>query len=534
MSNPRNLTQFAFAAGLDESQQAEVLDPSAGFTRLENVRQDRRGALSKRLGYDYLLTTRLDATSRTAGRKVFSHADRVCTVDGTHLDVYSEATSTATTIGRVPEASYRLLDAPTATGGAAGESNIEDIAIVGSIIVLLHSAGAQVVVASVMDLDGTILRAPEAIFSTGAYAGLGVYGTTVCLLVNDYATNTEVRLWTLDASNAAGITTGWVARGTVATDVRLNNRAFHVQSLEDRVAFIYVNDSAGTSRATVKTVTTAGAVDSVTLNTNSTYPDALAIEGSNADTLWATWNEGTSVYIQGLTGNNLAVTLASKTLAVAPAVAPTADDLRLVTTGTGAARLWCNDGTSGNVGTRGWTTAAGAPVLGTGTSLYSVYLVSRILARGGRYYAFCQASPDLEGLHVLCDLDPAASTARPVVNPEPGLARPPITRRCNILTVGSKAYGAFVLLRGNSDTAATLIEIDFAGTTRWQAVEHAGSTYLTGGVTMKFDGSRLREAGFLTKPGTPSIVKNAGAVLDPTVGYRWVAVRWKDGPRRQA
>ena len=50
MASPPSLVHAAFAAGIDQSQLDEALDPLAGFLTLENCRQDDRGGLSKRLG----------------------------------------------------------------------------------------------------------------------------------------------------------------------------------------------------------------------------------------------------------------------------------------------------------------------------------------------------------------------------------------------------------------------------------------------------------------------------------------------------
>lgn len=526
--------EFAFSGGIDESTREEIADAARTFPTLENGRQDKRGGYSKRLGYGYLTTSRLDASARTAGRKLFSHSDRCCVIDGTYLDVYSETAAVWSTIGRVPEASYRLLDAPSTSGPSDGTaSDVEDVAIANGCVVILHNAGGyETLSCSVMDLAGTILRAPEAVrtASTGTRirGALGSYGNVVCLIATD-GLSANVRLYTLDCTSAATITTGWTDRGNVATDQHALSASppLAVASMENRVAFAYVNNSAGTDQATVKTVTTAGVVETRTVNTSSTRPGCVALEGSVADTLWFAWNETTSVKVIGLDADNLAATLATAATALSPASAPT--NVHVVTTGTGAGRVYANDPTTDlALSCRPFTTSAGAVSLGTGNGWYSVFLASKPYVRSGRVYGFVYAggealSTNSQGIYVLADLDASASTVRPVVNPEPGLCVAPISKRAALLASGTKLYTVLSLTRGN-DRAAVLLEVDFASSTLWHAVSHGGSTFLTGGVTSKFDGSRLREAGIIVAPSKPTSVQNAGAVLNPASGYHWVAV----------
>jgi len=95
MANPPQLQQMAFAAGIDQSQHGEVLEPSAGFVTLENVRQDRRGGVSKRLGFEALPLTRMgSAQGRTSGKRVFDVNGIACVFDGESIDSYSESHNT--------------------------------------------------------------------------------------------------------------------------------------------------------------------------------------------------------------------------------------------------------------------------------------------------------------------------------------------------------------------------------------------------------------------------------------------------------
>lgn len=529
MTNPRNLTQFAFAAGLDESQQEEVLDPTAGFTRLENVRQDRRGAVSKRLGYGSLALTRLDATSRSAGRKLFSAGDRVCTIDGTHLDVYGETLSRWTTVARVPEASYRVLAAPSSSGTG---SLVEDVAYCNGVVVLaLEDSAGGPGVAAVLDEDGTILRTPEAVdYCDHAY--LGTYGTTVLLFCRQ---SPNVTAYYLDTSTAAGINAGWVSVGNVVTD--LDGGIFQpvsVCSLTNRVAIAYHNDSVGTDQLTVKTVTSAGVVETRTVNTSSSAIRSCAVDGSIADTLWVAWNESTAVKVIGLDADSLAATLATTTTVLTTSSAvSTETSVNVVASATaGAGRLFATDGTETHMHARNFVTTLGAVATsGAQNPFYNAVLASRPFLYGTRIYALAYGGGDgtvltnTHALCVLCDVTDNEPTLRPVVNVEPGLADLTDTPRQHVVatSVAGRYLLGLGLVRTASVRAAALVEVDFAGTTRWQAVEHAGSSFLTGGATVKFDGSRLQDPGFIVKPSKPEFTES-GTGLTPTVGYRWVAI----------
>jgi hypothetical protein len=531
MSVPRNLTQFAFAAGLDESQQDEVLDPSAGFAVLENVRQDRRGAISKRLGTDYIVKTRLDATNRAAGYKMFSAGDRLCTIDGAELDVFSETTNTATVTGRVPEATYRLLAAPSTTTTSGG-SGVEDVVLVGGVLVILHSSGVVNLSCSVADVNGTVLRTPEVLYTGAAevVGALAYYGTTACLLASNAASTANIRLFTLDCSNAAGITTGWVDRGNVVTDRSMAGfSAFTlaVQSLSNRVAVAYVNNSAGTDRVTVKTVDTSGVLETRTINTSSVTPVAVDVVGSVADTLWVTWNEAAVVKVIGLDADALAVTLSTTGTMVTGSGAPYFDGLRLVVTGTAAGRVFFTDDTDGTVFYSAFSTSAGATVAGTGGGWRNLCLASRVLRYNSRDYCFAFSggatmTTNSQNLFMLVDLSGAGNEAiRPVINIEPGLANAGVTKRAHIVQSGTKAYTVMSLTR-TGDFAAALVELDFASPTRWQSAEHAGATYLSGGIVSKFDGARYGEACILVAPSKPTATQT-GTGLSPAVGYTYVA-----------
>ena len=257
MAVPTNLVQVAFAAGLDESFNDEVLDPMGAFPVLQNVRQDRRGGISKRLGFGAITRNRLDATTRSAGNKLICHRDMVCTIDGTYLDAYAPAPTVSVSAGRVPEAfvSSRTLSAATST--------LYDVSYIstGYIATLTRRTGATTydLLVSVETLGGVVLRAPEVIVAGGTSGLRGVLAnySTYFILLTQTSASGNIAAWYLNTATAATITTGWVSIGNVATNKvtsgTLPSTQLVAQSLSNRVAFAYVNDSGGASQLTVTT-----------------------------------------------------------------------------------------------------------------------------------------------------------------------------------------------------------------------------------------------------------------------------------------
>jgi hypothetical protein len=130
MANSPQLQQMAFAAGIDQSQHGEVLEPSSGFVTLENVRQDRRGGVSKRLGFEALPSTRMgSAQGRTSGKRVFDANGIACVFDGESIDAYSDQKNAFAKVAAAPAMSVKTRDIAT-TGDL-----IDDVVFVNGYIV---------------------------------------------------------------------------------------------------------------------------------------------------------------------------------------------------------------------------------------------------------------------------------------------------------------------------------------------------------------------------------------------------------------
>lgn len=515
-------------SGIEEATRPELLEPGATSLVQENVRQDRRGGLSKRLGFSSITATRLDGGSRSAGYKLLPLGNQMCVADGTHLDVYSESAARWVQAGRIPEATAKLLPAPT--GSQLIAWLYEDIAYCNGYFVFCADRFA-----SVIDKDGALVRNVETVHGASGSSRVGVYGTTVVLLLAESGSSKNIAAYTLDCSSASGLSAGWVSRGNIATDKLAGSLAISVaQGASDRIGVAYISDGSGfaTSRVRVRTVNTA-AVNNLYVSTSSVVPDSVSLAYHATDaTYWVAWNETTSVKAAAYS-SDLSTTSASAATLITLNTAPNlATDLVIASSSsTGRGRIAANDGAQDRAQFANFQTSGGATALdGVAQTIYNVRVCSRMYRRGSRYYALCTPGSNLTNgsdTVLFCDVTDNDTKVRPVALVEPGLASSLLGFVLPNIVVGassSKVYVPFSLRRaGTTWASAQLLEVDFAATTRFQAVQHAGATYLASGVLTKFDGSKLREANFLVSPTKPTVTPAAGS-LSPTIGYRWVAV----------
>lgn len=531
MAVPKNLVQLAFAGGIDESQEDEVLDPLAAFTRLENGRQERRGGYHKRLGYGGLPLARLDASSRSAGQRIYSHNGILLTSDGTQLDAFDETLAVSAVASRLPEAS---LTTRTLTTAVTSNAQFYDIVACNGYLATAALQGTSVVV-GVETVDGVVVRAPEAVFASSTVATvaqLGFYSTYIILLASDSST-ANIAAYYLNTASAATITAGWVSIGNVATDKptsAVSSFALSAESLTDRVAFAYVNNSGGTSRLTVKTVTIAGVSETATVNTSSVTPTVVCVQGSLADTLWVAWNETTNVKLKGLTGNSLATVLATTATIVTIATAPPAlHRIFIVSSATaGAGRIAVNDGDFVNFRARSFITSAGAATTsGSQVGIRGLRMEARPFQYGGRYYSLFR-SGDLEnGVTVLGDWTDITTTSaryvRPVTVAAPGLTMESTIAHPHYVAISAtKIAYATTVERSSIGGSAELLTYDFADPYRGQPALFNGALFFAGGVLSSFDGRRVAEAQFLHAPKTPTAT-DSGAGTGPTGTFRYVA-----------
>ncbi|MGL4444258.1 MAG: hypothetical protein ACRCU1_11570 [Alsobacter sp.] len=393
-------------------------------------------------------------------------------------------------------------------------------------------------------VDGTAVRISER-FGTPSTAGpivqLGAVGTRLFAIYGDNAGAATLTLATIDTSSPTTRLSGWGTIGTVATDHSAATGQYQLvaQSLTDRVAFAYVNDSAGTSRVTVKTVDNTGVLQTATINTSSVRPNVIGLEGSIADTLWVAWNETTSVKLTGLTGNALATVKATTativTLNGIYFFGGDRGDLHIVSSGTaGQGRIAVNDGTIDRSQYRTFTTTAGAAVAtGTQVTLSNVRILQRPFRQSAtRYYglftpssltpAVTPSTPT--GYAILCDwtdiFSANAQYLRPVANIFPAIS---VLTPAQVHTWVPSTAEATIAMSAKSSAvgnAVHLVTLDFTDPTRWQSAVHNGTVALSGGILSYPDGARLPEYAFLYPPPAP--IGTPFGVGTLTGSYRYV------------
>lgn len=539
MATPLQLTQIAFAGGLDESQEDEILDPSKAFLTLQNVRQNRRGGLTKRLGFASLTNNRLSG-SRSAGYRLLEHNGNPVIIDGSYLDTYSAAASKNVTRGRVSECTYRLMDLPLLAPSAI----VHDVEYCNGFLAVTYatsmssatSPDGQVSVSVVSATTGeTISDATSSIGGVGMSV-VGSYGSRYFIVFTYLASTTEVAAYYFDTQSPAS---GWTSIGSVAATT--SNAYPSVASHSSGVFLVYGTTSGG-SRVTVKRYTIAGSADSTTI-TAASSPGKVSIDVNTGNTVWVCFSQSTNVNVIGLSPSSLSSITSTAITALTTGAG--VQNLGICEgSSSGTARAWVFDSSSATLKMCGLTTSAGAAVAGATKTVYNVIPTSRAFLQGGRYYMAVAPSPTAQTVNgngqALCVVaDWTADTTffervlRPVANIEPGLA-PSVGMFCKFATVSStkRAYGFQVVKRGSATVAGLIAgdgsggcmvaELDFGSRKRWLGAKHGNSLFIGGALLSVFDGQNVREAGFLARPTTPTTVKVAAGSLTGT--YKYVAI----------
>ncbi|MBX3198237.1 MAG: hypothetical protein KF894_08840 [Labilithrix sp.] len=524
--------ELPFLGGIDQAARAELVDPAKSFTLLSNVRQDKRGGASKRLGYLPIGRARVHEEERLAGHRLLALGRQLCTIDGAQIDAYSSQAGHFVPRGPVPEADYAFLDVPSI---AADYADVVDVAHVSGCLVIAYlvSAGpglTSYVAAAVLDAaTHTVLRGPQVLYDTPDIdrVCLATYDGTCILLVGDGVQH-EVSAFVFDATDPHA---EWNGLGMVASDYYYNSLVASVlPSAPDRIAFAYSAD--GADEVKVKTLNASGVMQTRTIAAAATVGIDTIDLSEHGSTLFVCWSEGSDCNAIGLNPTALAGTpLATQATVMTTTQPPDRLQVCSRTSTTGALLATLPDRTT----IRSFITASGAisvALAPAAQTIVNAISVGRPFMRAGRCYtAFTTADNfDAErGTLVICEWTPSQGGAkylRPVVHPVVrGLWKKGGLRcRAAALTPTRLAFGFMVETTGTTD-GARVIAIDFASRDRWQSVEHHGSLALAGGVTSIFDGTRAFESGFLAAPSKPTLDASAGGSVTTTSGgRRYVAV----------
>lgn len=513
MGTPRQLTQVAFAAPLDQSTEDEILDPTVGFPVLENVRQDRRGGISKRLGFDPQTTT------RTSGRRLFQHRDSVCVVTGDAIvSTRSESTDTDFSLGRA--AQVKVTTAPLGVSITAADPIQYDAQVAGDFLVLLYADGIGRTLYQVITLAERIPVLSGSLGSHDVFR-LGVIGTTITAIYASFAGST-IGFISLDCSTITTVQAGWDAGGVLAAEKSAATGAVQVHSMSNRIAVAYPNNDAGASRLTVRTLTSAGPLETRVVNTASVTPDTVGLEGSIADTLWVAWNQTNTLKVIGLDADALATTLATTATVASAGSYYERQPPHILTTGTGAAQVLAVTGDHYiRYGT--WTTVAGIVTPGTDNANAGAYPASKMFLRRARAYGLFATIEESNYTRNAVFAD-ATEAGRLYPN---GYAYPRLTwldPSANVLDVGDDQYGYVVAVQTAASVYSyALVTHIFSDNTLWRPAFHNGSTFLAGGVLSHFTGDRVQEAAFLHPPMYLSASDDSGGT-GPTGDVSYVAV----------
>jgi hypothetical protein len=521
MASPTQLVQFTFAGGIDQSIRSEAVDPTAAFINLENVRAGARGEADKRYGFDVLTgVTRVDATSRTAGYRMFAHGKQTCIIDRDVIDAFSPDNDDQISRGRVPECGLSMMKVPTP--GVTGSLTCTDAVRVGDYLALAYTAG-QSVYASVVEAEtGQVIVAPTLIYTGSAaeiYGLLGARGSTAMIFVICSGEG-EIRLSEVDCSTATTAYAGWSAQSATVSDN--GGLALAVHSIGTRVYMAYVNDSAGASQVSIQ-MYDGGAGGSTTVNTSSVTPGDVSLGGALADTLWVAWNETTAIKVKGLSTTNLATVPASAATVITAASAPSFSGIAVVASSTaGAGRLFVNDGGAALMYTRNFTTSGAAVTPGAATAThYNAQMTGRPFRVGTRYYGVCRGYDTSEDVAILCDLTETNAWLRPVANVAPRLASSFFAAQAAQHTTREFWAPIGVQTAGNV-TGVQMARFDFDADAHWRAVPHNGVTFLSGGLVSYFDGVRVAESNFVIRPPAAVLATNGVGTFTTTVGMRVV------------
>ncbi len=520
MATPPQLTHIAFANGIDESIEPEVLDPSAAFAVMQNGRQDRRGGYAKRLGFGWFERNRFDGTVRTTGARLFAHVNQSCVADGTQCDVYDEDKALWKKTGRLPECGVRTRMTPS-----IGSNLLDSVLCNGYVVIATHvpDNGSERLFAHVETVDGVVVRAPErvgsGVLSGSAFNGvLGTYGNIV-IAVFGPDNVADLVGWYLDCSTATSLATGWQTLGNVVTDKTTTGTGaylFSSQSLSASVAIAYVNGSGGASQVTVKLLTSAGVGTTQTVNTSSVKPNSVGLGGSTADRLYVAWNESTDIKMIGLNPTTLAT---SSTTAVIMSSVASANVACPYITPTGTGVGWVAVKSSASTEMIGWTAAAAMAPSGTQNDPFA-FFQARPFVRSSRLYGLFASEPtNGQGHAILGDwtdtnASPGATPTiiRPIATAYPGQIRMSLGQQYSQpLSFGNDVYGYAVLVqRAASETrSVALVLYDFADAGRWDSASEEATTFLSGGILSALAGTTLSEAAFLHAPPAPSLTQSS-------------------------
>lgn len=535
MAVPRQLTQIAFAAGLDESTEDEVLDPTTGFAVLQNVRQDRRGGLSKRQGFSALSRTRSDATTMTEGRRCFAHRGSPCVVSGSGtVDVYDEGLANwVPTEGTASACSAEVI--PLSASSVPIEATAQNDAVVcNDFLVIAYATYSQ---ASAVNSGPTLMvqRAsnpaiPINTLDLGYYGlqspvfHLGKVGNTALLVVGTAGSGT-IQLYKLDCTDTSTVAAGWAFVTNVATNRKPTSLVLSVCQLSSAIAVAYVNDAGGVAQITVKTVDSTGVLNSANVSTTAVTPDQAGIGSDGSSTLWVVWNESLAVKATGLDPSALTSVASTATVISGTGLMTTRPPIVLATA-SNACTVYADPSPAARLACVDLSHSGGAITVDDSSDSLGACMAGQPFVKNGRVYALVtayDAVTDVSYSVALGDLTGRNDGGR--ISPHayfaPGRVATDMTTQPVTLTDGRTAYLVAITTAATVRSYA-MVAFDFTDRMRWQPSAHNGVTFLSGGVLTYLSTDRVQEASFLQTPRGLAAT-DTGSLTGPTGTVTYVA-----------
>lgn len=534
MAVPRNLTHLAFAAGLDESTEDELLDPTSGFAVLENVRQDKRGGVSKRLGFDALTTDRIDASSRSTSRRACAHRGAPCVIDAAGAaDVYVSAIQASKVAGgTAPLCTASLL--PLAASVTIDAPPQYDAVVCNGMLILAYaswnqgfakSSGPKLSISYASDPIVPI-RSDDFGAVAGELFHLGVLGDTVLLVVGrDSSANVE--LYTLDCTSVTTALAGWTFVDYIATDRSASSIAFSMCTMASSCAIAYANNAGGTSQMSVVTFDATGDLATVNINTSGSMPDQVGIDGGAGSTLWIVWNASTDVKAAGLDPSTL-VPLTGAATVISGTGLMTTQPPSILSTGSASAILYASPAAGSRLVRVAMSHSGGTVTVDDSIDGQGARIAGQPFTVGGRVYGLFTAwdSVTVSYSVVLGDITDRTSTSQTKIIPQaffaPGRTATDMSARAVTLPDGRTGL-VISVVTASSVRSYFVVALNFSDRFIWRSVAHNGVTFLSGGLLTYLSTDRVQEASFLQPPiGVEA--SNTGTVGNPTGDLRYVAV----------
>jgi hypothetical protein len=540
-------------AGLVEAALPEVLDPSAGFSRVDNLVQDKSGSLAKRPGAAALLRdTATGGTLTKALRLLVKGETDPLVIDGQHLYARTTEADVWVQRDRVPTC------AATRRGGVqpGGKTTFAgyEMAAKGNYRIVTYStsddAGLPTLFACIIDATTeSTVHGPVVLEAWGFVISqirhkIVVVGD-VAIVIYDLLDG-QLRARRIVLTSATTINVGWSGAVAITAigEYGLVATTWDACAMSDRF-FV----SFGTTVLTVLTrsyAATAGFPPIQTAAPVALTPECIGCAVSEGDTMWVSWIEDltpTMVRVIGYMPPDLAVVLATQATIITEASLGTFINLtrgiaiQPTTAGLGHL-IVCSDmsgGPAAKIDVRQFQTTAGACATDGAQRLnLRVALFTKPWRVDGRIYigvtsasiVAAEATSRFRGAYVV-DVTDLSTTLRPVASLAPGVVS--LTRAWamiqphNVAIQGTTVEYLLPVLLSGQVTSLQIVKIDHAATNRWQPVDLGGAVQMSGGVGSYFDGVRVAEQGFMCPPEIGTIVQS-GAVGLPDGAYTYTVI----------